>query len=648
MKTKPIIKWPFISAAVLLGAVSPLAGQDPVTLTYEGFDIPPGEIDFTSGETSWGWKRDQSGEQLTWWAWDQPTNDFYHAVSDGGLEYPGLSSIGNAFEFLEETYNETNLNWVYRLLPRFYSYDSSGQLWLSALFNPKITGDPGGGGWFQLCLSDFHNAVYLGLSNSTDQSVWSAGGERLKLDGVSGEKWAYSEVPVIDGETVFLVMHLDFDNKTAAFYANPPVDADDPGTPVAEFTMWSDMWFDKVMMWSVNAGPSVEGEGADYIGSRIDEIRLGTTYASVAGGADLEDPGTGELDLDPPLITGPSGSAGSASSSKTIPENTVQVATMEANEAVAWSISGGLDKAFFTIGVGTGGLSFKTFPDYENPLDGNTDNTYIVQVQAMDTAGNTSTQVVLVTVADVEDEIPPVITGLSGEPGAEESTAAVNENESLVGTYTASEAAAWDISGGADETAFIIGADSGQLSFVSAPDFEAPTDADTNNIYEVEIRATDASGNASRQLVLVTVTDLVNEVAMWAHWPIGAEGWVDTSAGGGKFAGWVKVDAAPWIYSLALNKYLYMSESYVSAFGAWAYVGPGAGMSGSPAGEWSFWNPDPLGWIDSSGFLGWINVTASPWVYSLAMENSYIYLAEENITASGSWIYIFLKLPDAG
>lgn len=63
----------------------------------------------------------------------------------------------------------------------------------------------------------------------------------------------------------------------------------------------------------------------------------------------------------------------------------------------------------------------------------------------------------------------------------------------------------FSISGGADAARFAIST-AGALRFVAAPDFELPADSDGNNIYLVEISASD--GQASRVLPLqVTVTN---------------------------------------------------------------------------------------------------------------------------------------------
>ena len=220
-------------------------------------------------------------------------------------------------------------------------------------------------------------------------------------------------------------------------------------------------------------------------------------------------------DTTAPVITGPSGAPGDALATKAIPENTTAVTTLTANEAVTWSLVGGADQGKFAIDTTTGALSFLTAPDFELPTDADANNSYVVQVRAVDTAGNASTQTLTIAVTDVNEIIPdttaPVITGPSGAPGDAVATKTVPENATAVTTLTANEAVTWSLVGGADQGKFAINPTTGALSFLTAPDFELPTDADANNSYVVQVRAVDAAGNASTQTLTVSVTD-VNEI----------------------------------------------------------------------------------------------------------------------------------------
>jgi hypothetical protein len=62
--------------------------------------------------------------------------------------------------------------------------------------------------------------------------------------------------------------------------------------------------------------------------------------------------------------------------------------------------------------------------------------------------------------------------------------------------------------GGADQAKFSI-TSGGVLSFNTAPDYETPTDANVDNVYEVTVQADDDSGGSATQAVSVTVTPVM-------------------------------------------------------------------------------------------------------------------------------------------
>ena len=213
------------------------------------------------------------------------------------------------------------------------------------------------------------------------------------------------------------------------------------------------------------------------------------------------------VDSTSPTITGPSGSAGDATSVISVNENQTSVTTFTANETVTWSLTGGTDQTKFAIDTNTGVISFQAAPDYENPTDSDTDNDYVVEVTATDASSNTSIQTLTVTVLDLDDT-SPTITGPSGSAGDATSVISVNENQTSVTTFTANETVTWSLTGGTDQTKFAIDTNTGVISFQAAPDYENPTDSDTDNDYVVEVTATDASSNTSIQTLTVTVLDL--------------------------------------------------------------------------------------------------------------------------------------------
>jgi len=103
--------------------------------------------------------------------------------------------------------------------------------------------------------------------------------------------------------------------------------------------------------------------------------------------------------------------------------------------------------------------------------------------------------------------VPPVITGPSGSAGDLITAISINENSTPIHIFSADETVTWSKSG-ADTSKFTLNTSTGQLVFASAPNYEVPTDADGNNIYQVVITATDTVGNASSQTVNVTVSDI--------------------------------------------------------------------------------------------------------------------------------------------
>ena len=223
-----------------------------------------------------------------------------------------------------------------------------------------------------------------------------------------------------------------------------------------------------------------------------------------------------------PKITGPSGAAGAAGSVKTLDEGIGAVHTFTADRAVTWTILGGADAARFSINATTGALAFLAVPDFEVPTDANTDNVYLVTLVATDSSGYTGQQAVTVTIADL-DELAPRITGPSGGIGAVASVKSIPENQTVVHGFTADEMVMWSITGGDDAGRFTLNANTGALGFLFSPDFEAPNDTGTNNVYDIIVTATDTAGNNSAQSVAVTVTDR-DELAATITGPSGAAG----------------------------------------------------------------------------------------------------------------------------
>ena len=102
----------------------------------------------------------------------------------------------------------------------------------------------------------------------------------------------------------------------------------------------------------------------------------------------------------------------------------------------------------------------------------------------------------------VPDTTPPTITSSASFSAA--------ENQTSIGTATANESISWSKISGADSTTVTINSSTGVIAFVSARDYENPSDSNKNNIFEVTIRATDTAGNTTDQTITITVTDVVD------------------------------------------------------------------------------------------------------------------------------------------
>jgi hypothetical protein len=74
-----------------------------------------------------------------------------------------------------------------------------------------------------------------------------------------------------------------------------------------------------------------------------------------------------------------------------------------------------------------------------------------------------------------------------------------------VATLASTPPATFAKSGGADAAKFNL-TSGGVLTFATAPDFEAPGDADADNVYLVQVMATNVNGSTERT-VSVTVSD---------------------------------------------------------------------------------------------------------------------------------------------
>ncbi|MBK8455218.1 MAG: cadherin repeat domain-containing protein [Thiofilum sp.] len=254
------------------------------------------------------------------------------------------------------------------------------------------------------------------------------------------------------------------------------------------------------------------------------------TVSDGNGGTDVQSIAVTVTDVNEnvaPVITS---NGGGSSASLSVAENQTAVTTVTATDAngdtLSYSITGGNDASKFNINASTGVLTFISAPNYEVPTDVGANNVYNVQVTVSDGNGGTDVQSIAVTVTDVNENVAPVITSNGGGSSASLSVA---ENQTAVTTVTATDAngdtLSYSITGGNDASKFNINASTGVLTFISAPNYEVPTDVGANNVYNVQVTVSDGNGGTDVQSIAVTVTDVNENVAP-----------VITSNGGGSSA----------------------------------------------------------------------------------------------------------------
>lgn len=223
-----------------------------------------------------------------------------------------------------------------------------------------------------------------------------------------------------------------------------------------------------------------------------------------------------------------------------IDENAKVITLLESKDSagnpITYVISGGADASSFTITapvvgatldcstvkfINDGVVVSKSAPldasaqtratniplgDYEVPQDVGHDNIYDLQISAT-INGKVYTQDLHVRVMNVNET--PYIISASAVSLAEDNATQVMDiaaQDQDAGT-SEGNGLSYSITGGADATNFTVDNSTGVLSFRARPDYDAPTDTDKNNVYEVTISVTDNGGLSNTKTFQVSVTN---------------------------------------------------------------------------------------------------------------------------------------------
>ncbi|QDT04437.1 Pentaxin family protein [Rubripirellula lacrimiformis] len=129
-----------------------------------------------------------------------------------------------------------------------------------------------------------------------------------------------------------------------------------------------------------------------------------------------------------------------------------------------------------------------------------------------DGAGSATTGSFSITITPVNDQAVAITSDGAGTTAS----LSVNETESFVTQVTVSDGdlpgdtMTYSIVGGTDQNDFVIDA-SGNLTFVSPPDYENADDSDLDNVYEVTVQVSDGD-YTDDQTITVTVLDVQSTV----------------------------------------------------------------------------------------------------------------------------------------
>ena len=275
---------------------------------------------------------------------------------------------------------------------------------------------------------------------------------------------------------------------------------------------------DTVAAADISAGNLVYSPepGASGVGYASLTFQVKDDGGTANGGVDLDPtPNTITIDVssvnDPPTITSSATAAVDENQTAAIDVDAVDDTDTE-GAGLSYAITGGADAGLFAIDPATGVVTFLAAPDYEAPADADANNAYELQVTVTDSGALTDVQAITISVLDVAENSAPTITSSATAAVDENQTAAIDV-DAVDDTDTEGAGLSYAITGGADAGLFAIDPATGVVTFLAAPDYEAPADADANNAYELQVTVTDSGALTDVQAITISVLDVAENSA---------------------------------------------------------------------------------------------------------------------------------------
>lgn len=271
-----------ITAALLVGTAAqavPYSGS-----AYEGFDY--GTANDPANDTNDGDLINNTGGtgfgSAAWLSGVSTVN-----ISSGSLAYPGVTATGNRLTFDASAANQTQNEFR-----NVGATVDSGSFYFSFLVRRNNT-----------TFRTFNFALFTGTASAGEKfAVGQYGTATTSSDGNFAAAFlnngavltAGSPVAVGTGVTHLVVGRIDFDvngtlNERARIYIDPSATEGEPATPYLDLISPSDLGsFDTIRPFAGNNVTS--GNLFPAVSADFDEIRLGTSYASVVPGLAVPEP----------------------------------------------------------------------------------------------------------------------------------------------------------------------------------------------------------------------------------------------------------------------------------------------------------------------------------------------------------------------